>query len=82
MFLTERVSANKTVDVIGWIITLLAYVLAILTFPVSVFCCVKVRLAFVPRLGKINRKKCTEETALPSLCVLWQPDVVVSRLLE
>ena len=54
MFLTERVSANKTVDVIGWIITLLAYVLAILTFPVSVFCCVKVRLAFVSRLGKVN----------------------------
>ena len=46
LFLTERASANKTVDVIGWIITFIAYVFAILTFPVSVFCCVKVRRIF------------------------------------
>ncbi|CAB4017773.1 stomatin 1 [Paramuricea clavata] len=58
---TERISANKTVDVIGWIITFIAYVFAILTLPVSVFCCVKIiqdyERAVIFRLGRLQPVK-------------------------
>ena len=73
LFSTERISANKTADVIGWIITFIAYVFAILTFPVSVFCCVKVRRYSIAIggfiLGGKNKKKIAEATAFrSSLC--------------
>lgn len=41
-YIAEKQSANKTVDVVTWAITFLVYILAVFTFPLSCFCCVKV----------------------------------------
>ncbi|XP_046859498.1 stomatin-like protein 1 [Xenia sp. Carnegie-2017] len=58
---TEKQSANKTVDVVTWAITFLVYILAVFTFPLSCFCCVKViqeyERAVVLRLGRLQPLK-------------------------
>ena len=75
LFLTERVSANKTADVLGWIITFIAYLFAVLTFPVSVFCCVKVRGRYIAKRAIVFKKQKKSQRRLrfrARVFVSWQ----------